>query len=118
MIYTRFFTETGEYTASSRSAYIINTVIGGCVKLNNIKHRALLDAETAFAPVAGVAVFRMLAVDRARKYLRAGGFARAASADKKVGMAQAVIDYLIFESLCDLLLPCNIVEGARTPLSV
>ena len=61
-------------------ADVVHAVVGRRVDLGHVEHRAVQNAAARRALVARVAVYRMLAVDRTRQYLRAGGLARAACA--------------------------------------
>ena len=50
----------------AQRAHAVHAVVRRCVQLHHVQKPAALDAEAARAAVAGIAVFRLLAVDRAR----------------------------------------------------
>ena len=102
----------------AQGAHVVHPVVRGGVKLHHVKHGAVEDAAAGGADPAGVAVDRMLAVDRAGEDARAGGLAGAARADEEIGMAQPPGLHLIFQGLRDVVLPHDLVEGLRPPLAV
>ena len=67
---------------------------------------------------AGVAVDRVLAVDRPGQDAGAGGLAGAAGADEDIGMGEAVVFDLVFKGFSDVLLPDDLIEGLRAPFSI
>jgi hypothetical protein len=75
---------------------IVHAVIAGGIYLNHVDRTGTEYGLTCRALAAGFAVDRMLAVDRAGKYLRDGCFSRSSRAAKKIRMAYAVKPYLIF----------------------
>ena len=70
----------------AQGAHIVNAVIRCGVKLHHVHHGALAYAAAGGAHAAGIAVYRVLAVDGPGKYSRAGGLAGAAGTDKEIGM--------------------------------
>ena len=99
-------------------ADVIHAVIGRGVDLDNVHDAAVLDAEAGRALPAGVAVFRVLAVERLGEDLGAGRLARAARSDEKIRVRGPARGYLIFKRFRYVLLPDDLVKGLRTPLPI
>ena len=102
----------------AQRAHAVYAVVRRRVQLYHVQKSPALDAEAARAAVAGVAVFRVLAVDRAREDLRAGRLACAACAGEEVGVRQPPIRYLALQGLGDMLLADHVGKGFGTPLAV
>ena len=102
----------------AQRAHTVHAVVGRRVQLDHIQQPPALDTETARAAVAGVAVFRVLAVDRARKDLGAGRLARTARAGEEVGVRQPPLGHLALQGLGDVLLADHVGKGLGTPLAV
>ena len=101
-----------------QGADLIHAVVGGGVQLQHVQDRAVLDALAGGAPVAGIAVRRMLTVDRPGQDLGAGGLARAPGAGEQIGMGEAAGSHLPLEGLSDMGLPHHIVKGSGPPFAV
>ena len=99
-------------------ADVVYTVVGGRIDLGHIEHRTVQNAAARRTLVARVAVHRMLAVDRAREYLRTGRLARAARAGEQIGMAQPPGLQLCAQRVRDVLLADDIRKGLRAPFAV
>ena len=99
-------------------ADVVHAVVRGRVDLGHVEHRAVQDAAARRALVARVAVHRVLAVDRARQDLGAGGLARAARAGEQVGMAQPPGLELRAQGIRDMLLADHVCKRLRPPLAV
>ena len=97
---------------------IVHTIVGSRIDLGHIEHRAVQYAAARRTLVARVAVHRVLAVDRARQDLGAGGLARAARAGEQVGMAQPPGLELRAQGIRDMLLADHVRERLRPPLAV
>ena len=99
-------------------ADVINTVVGGCVHLDNIHDGTGVDALADFALAAWVRAGMVQTVDRFGKNFCACGFARAAGAGKKVSVADAPGGDLVLQSCYDRSLADDIRKTLRTPLAV
>ena len=97
----------------AQHAHIVHAVVGRRIQLDHVENGAVLNAAAGVALVAGVSVHRVLAVDRLGENARAGRFARAAGADKKIGVAKPSGTHLGFERFGDERLPHHIVKGFR-----
>ena len=97
----------------AQHAHIVHAVIGRRVQLDHVENGAVLYTAAGVALVAGVPVHRMLAVNRFGENARAGRFARAAGADKKIGVAKPSGTHLGLERFGDERLPHHIVKGFR-----
>ena len=102
----------------TQRAHAVHAVVRRRVQLDHVEQPPALDAKAARAAVAGVAVFRMLAVDRARKYFGAGRLARAARAGEKIGVRQPPLRHLALQGLGDVLLTDHVGKCFGTPLAV
>ena len=102
----------------TQRAHAVHAVVRRRVQLDHIQKPAALDAKAARAAVAGIAVFRLLAVDRAREDLCAGRLARTARAGEEVGVRQPPLRYLALQGLGDVLLADHVGKGLGTPLAV
>ena len=99
-------------------ADVVHTIVRGRVDLDHIEHRPVQNAAAGRALAAWVAVFRMLAVDRARQDFGAGGLACAARTGKKVGMRQAAADELAAQCVGNVLLADDVRKSQRPPFAV
>ena len=97
----------------AQHAHIVHAVIGRRVQLDHVENGAVLYTAAGVALVAGIPVHRMLAVNRFGENARAGRFARAAGADKKIGVAKPSGTHLGLERFGDERLPHHIVKGFR-----
>ena len=97
----------------AQHAHIVHAVVGRRIQLDHVENGAVLNAAAGVALVAGVSVHRVLAVDRLGENARAGRFARAAGADKKIGVAKPSGTHLGLERFGDERLPHHIVKGFR-----
>ena len=116
--HTLFDLRRGITRLITQVADIVHAVVGSRVDLGHIKHRAVQNAAARRALVARVAVHRVLAVDRARQDLGAGGLARAARAGEQVGMAQPPGLELRAQGIRDMLLADHVCKRLRPPLAV
>ena len=111
MIYTRLRTLAGENTASSRRARTLSTpLLDAASSSTTSRIDAVVDAAAGGALIAGIAVDRVLAVDRLGQDLGAGGLAGAARADEQVGMGQPSGLDLLFQRLGNMLLTDDVVK--------
>ena len=101
-----------------QGAHIVHAVVGGRVQLYHVHDGAVQDAAAGRALPTGIAVHRVLTVDRAGQDAGAGGLARAAGADEEIGMGQAVVPDLVFQRLRHVLLTDDRVKGLGPPLAV
>mgnify|MGYP000108003775 CR=1 FL=1 len=99
-------------------ADVVHAVVGRGVQLDHVEDRPVVDAAAGGAPVARVAVDRMLAVDRLGQDLGTGGLAGPARADEQVGMGQTPGLDLLFERLGNMLLTDDVVKGLRAVFAV
>ncbi len=107
-----------EYGLVTQRADIVDTVVRGGVKLNNVHYGAVLDAEAGGTRIAWIAVHGMFAVDRAGENFSTGCLACAARSDEQVSVTQPTGNYLFFQSLGYVRLAYDVVEGARAPLAI
>ncbi len=98
--------------------HLVHPVVGGSVQFQYLHHRAVLDALTGIAFIAGIAVHRMLAVHRPCQYLGAGGLSRAPGAGKQVSVGKPPLLDLPFQCLCNMALPHHVVKRAGPPFAV
>ena len=101
-----------------QGAHIVHTVIGGGVDLQHIHAGAGVDAFAGGAAITGVSVHGMLTVDRLGKNFCTGGLARASGTGEQIGVAQAVVDKLVFQRLGHSKLTDHIVKGLGPVFSV
>ena len=73
--------------------YVIDTVIGSSVHLSNVKYGTVKYALACGALVAGIAVYRVLAVDAPGKDLGDRGLSRTVLAAEKIGVSELLRDY-------------------------
>ena len=102
----------------AQGAHVVDTVVGRGVKLDHVEDRSVVDAAAGGAPVARVAIDRMLTVDRLGQDLGAGGLAGAARADEQIGVGQPSGLDLLFERLGNMLLTDNIVKRLRPVFAI
>ena len=102
----------------TQHAHIVNAVVGCRIQLDNIENGAVFNAAAGRTFVAGVAVYRMLAVYRLGENAGACRFSRASCTDKKIGVAEPSVTHLGFERFGDKRLAHNIVKGFRPVLPV
>ncbi len=100
------------------AADVVDLAVRGSVHLKYVDGGAVVDLTADLTFAAGTSVLRIETVDSLGKQLGAGGFACAARACEKIGMADAVIFQLIAERRRDMLLSRDVVKGFGTPLSV
>ena len=108
----------GEHRLIAQGAHIVDAVVGRGVQLDHVEDRPVVDAAAGGAPVARVAVDRMLAVDRLGQDLGTGGLAGPARADEQVGMGQTPGLDLLFERLGNMLLTDNVVKRLRPVFAI
>ena len=108
----------GEDRFVAQGAHVVHAVVGRRVQLHHVEHRAVVDAAAGRAPVARIAVHRVLTVDRLSQNFGAGGLARAARADKQVCMGQPPGLHLMLQRFGDMGLPDHVVKRFRTPFAV
>ena len=99
-------------------ADLIHAVVAGRVDFQNIEAVFLRQRLAGGTHAAGIAVFRMLAVDRAGKYLRRRGFARAARAAEQIRMRDTSAHNLAAQRFDDRLLTYKILKPRRTIAAV
>ena len=99
-------------------ADIIHAVVGGCVHLHHVQQAAVVDALADLALPAGVAIYRVQAVDRLGKNFGAGGLAGAAHAGKQIRMAHAPCGDLVFQGGHDGTLAHHILKPLGSPFAV
>ena len=97
---------------------VVNTSVGGCVKLGNIEDRTVRDTAANLTFVAGRAVLWVQTVYRARKDLGAGGLARSACATEEIGMTDTVVHYLVFQRFRNVSLTDDVLEYGRPPFTI
>ena len=102
----------------AQRTHVVHAVVGRRVQLHHVKEAAALDAKTARTRIAGVAVHRVLAVDRLGQDLRAGRLARASRAGKEIGVRKPPLGDLPLQRRGDVLLPYHIRKGLWPPLAV
>ena len=99
-------------------ADIIHAVVGGCVHLHHVQQAAVVDALADLALPAGVAIYRVQAVDRLGKNFGAGGLAGAAHAGKQIRMAHAPCGDLVFQGGHNGTLAHHILKPLGSPFAV
>ena len=99
-------------------ADIVHAVVGGCVHLHHVQQAAVVDALADLALPAGVAIYRVQAVDRLGKNFGAGGLAGAAHAGKQIRMAHAPCGDLVFQRSNNGPLAYHILKTLRSPFAV
>ena len=99
-------------------ANLIDTVVARRVDFQNVQTVFIQKSLTCRAYAAGIAVFRMLTVDRARQYLRCRGLARAARAAEQIRMRDAPAHNLAAERFDDRLLTDKILKPRRAIAAV
>ena len=113
------FTGTGRVSSLiAQVADIIHAVVGGGIHFHHIQNAAVVDAPADLALAAGVAIYRMQAVDRLCKNFSAGGFAGAAHTGEQIGVAHTVCRDLIFQSGDDGPLAHYVFKALGSPLAV
>ena len=101
-----------------QGADVVDAVVGGSVQLDHIEDRAIGDTAAGGAFSAGVAVHRVLAVDRAGEDARTGRFARSPRANKQIRVREPRCTHLVLQGLGDVLLADDVVKGLRPPFAV
>ena len=99
----------------AQRADVVHAVVGGGVELDHVEDRAVGDAAAGGARPAGIAVHRMLAVDRAGEDARAGRLAGASRTDEQIRVREPPRADLVFQRLGDMLLSDDVIEGLRPP---
>ena len=99
-------------------ADIVNTVVAGGVKLNNIENCAVINSAADLAFIARVAINRVKAVDRLGKNFGAGGFTCSAGAREQVCVRNLARNNFIGKGRGYMLLPCNVCKATGPPFSV
>ena len=99
-------------------AHVFDAVVACRVQLQHVQRGFGEDGLARLALAAGVAVVRMLAVDRAAHDLRERGLARAAAAAKQVRVGDSPRFDLVAQGLDDRFLPDYLREGHGSPLPV
>ena len=97
---------------------LVHAVVGGGVQLQNIQKAAVFDTQAAGAPVAGVAVHRVLAVDGLGQNLGAGGLAGTPGAGKEVGVGGAALGDLFLQGLGNMGLADDVGKRLGPPFSI
>ena len=91
-------------------ADIVDTAVGCGVHLNDVEDLAAVDTATIRALAAGITVADVKAVDRLRKDLRAGGFARTARTGEQIGVMHAVHAQLVAQRRRHMILTVYVVK--------
>ena len=97
---------------------MIHTVVGGGIQFQNVQKASVVDAETGGAPVTGITVYGVLAVDCLGEDLGTGGLSGAAGTCEKIGVAQPSLIHLTAESLGDVILSHDVGKGLGAPFAV
>ena len=93
---------------------IVHAVVAGGIDLQDIQHRAIINAPADFAFPAGVSVLGIPAVERLGKDLGTGGLAGATASGKQIGMGRIARCYFALQCVGDMLLPDHIRKGSGT----
>ena len=99
-------------------ADVVHAVVGGGIDLQHIHAGALVDGPARRAAVAGVAIVRVLTVDRFGQNLGTGCLARATGAGEEVGMAHLAGHQLGLQCLRHRHLAGNVIKGLRAVLPI
>ena len=113
------FTGAGRVSSLiAQVADIIHAVVGSGIHFHYIQNAAVVDAPADLALTAGVAIYRVQAVDRLCKNFSAGGFAGAAHTGEQIGVAHTVCHDLVFQSGDDGPLTHHVFKALGPPLAV
>ena len=97
---------------------VVYAGIRRCVQFHDVQNASVVNPPAETAIVAGVAVHRVLTVDRLGQYSRTGGLAGSSRADKNIGMREMPRADLGLEGFGDVLLADHIVKHLRSPLAI
>ena len=102
----------------AQGADAVHAAVAGGIQLGNIQKPPLINAAAGLTAIAGSAVLRIKAVDGLGQNPGAGGFAGAAGAGEKIGMARSPLRHLTLESFGDMGLTHHLRKGGRPPFAV
>ena len=101
-----------------QSPHLVHAVIRCRVQFQHVQKAAALNADTGRALATGIAVHRMLAVDRLGQNFGAGGLAGAPGAGEKIGMGGPALGHLLLQGLRNMRLPDDVRKHLGPPLSI
>ena len=99
-------------------ANLIDAVVGCGVQFQHVQNRAVLNAHTGGAGVAGVSVIGIFAVDGPGEDLGAAGLAGASGAGEEIGMGGTAGSDLLLQGIGDMGLAHHIIKGFGPPFAV
>ena len=99
-------------------ADVVNTVVAGGVKLNNVKNGSVVNSAADLTFVARVAVNRVKTVDRFGKNFGAGGFTCSSGTREQICVRNLARNNFIGKGRGYMLLPCNVCKATWPPFSV
>ena len=106
------------YRLIPQGTNLVHAVVGGRIQLQHIQNRAILNAQTGRALVAGIPVDRVLTVDRPGQDFGAGSLACASGTCKQIGVRESSGLHLPLQRIGDMGLTHHVVKGTGPPFSV
>ena len=101
-----------------QSADLVHAVVAGRVQLQHVQQASVVYTQTGGAMVAGISIYRMLAVDRLGQNFCAGGLPGATGPGEEVGVREPALGRLTAQGLGDMGLSHHIGEGLGPPFAI